>query len=282
MQPILLLLFLALIPAGAALAADLKPFNATYSLSRAGLDLANVSLLLRKEGDDRFVYESETTAVGLAAVFRDDRIVERSDWQAVDHAMRPLAYAYTHEGSKKNRNVTLNFDWQTGSVVNHARGKVWTMDVPTGTLDKFLVRLALMLDLQDGREDLRYDVADGGQLKEYRFLRGGEETIDTPLGRLETVKIASGKFDRKYGTTFWCSPQYDYLPVRVERTERGALYRMEIRAVEGLTDVALRRVRTSAVIDQPKRSPDGSLGSSSATSGGSTVETISQESNSGI
>ncbi|MCB1877644.1 MAG: DUF3108 domain-containing protein [Chromatiales bacterium] len=264
-----------------ATAAEIKPFSAHYSLSRGGLDLAAVTISLREYGADRYVYESETLAVGLAAIIRDDRIVERSEWQLSNEAIRPLAYSYSHFGSEKNRNATVNFDWQTQSALSNSRGKVRTIELSPGALDKFLVRLALSLDLQDGRDTLSYQVADGGKLKEYRFTRAGEETIETALGEITAIKVKAGEFDRKYGTTFWLAPKYDYLPVRVERTERGALYRMDVEAINGLDRVLARTLPVAADI-QPNRSSEGSLGASSVTSGGKTVDTISQESSSGI
>ena len=48
------------------------------------------------------------------------------------------------------------------------------------------LRLALLND-PTPKEDVSFRVADGKRIKDYRFVYVGEETIDTPLGKVDTL-----------------------------------------------------------------------------------------------
>ncbi len=234
------LVVLSLLTSAVAYSATLKPFTAHYDLSRSGIEFGAVRLAFERTKDGRFLYESETNPKGIGKLLRKDRIVERSIWRLQDNRILPLDYTYIHEGSRKDRNVSLKFEWDKGRVVNTAEGHSWTMDIPPGTLDKFVTQLAVMLDLQAGKENLRYAVADGGHLKHYEYTEDGRERVETQLGPFDTVRLLRGKVGKTAKTTLWCAPALDYLPVRVERRNEEGVYRMEIGALEGLKEIAVR------------------------------------------
>ena len=107
------------------------------------------------------------------------------------------------------------------------------MHVPSTTQDKLLYQITLMIDLMQGREKPQYAIADGGTLKDYDFSVLGEEKIDTPLGKLDTIKLK--RIDDKRHTVIWCAKSLDYLPVRIEQVEKDdANLAMMIREVTGL------------------------------------------------
>ncbi|MFT5927761.1 MAG: hypothetical protein ACI805_000877, partial [Candidatus Azotimanducaceae bacterium] len=66
---------------------------------------------------------------------------------------------------------------------------------------------------------LDYVIADGGKLKNYSFKVIGEEEIDTPLGKMKTIKVSRVKDTRNRESTFWLAPEYDFLLVRFQQLE---------------------------------------------------------------
>ncbi len=221
-----------LLAATAARAAALAPFEARYRLSLGGLTVGEMRLVLRTAGDGRYLYEMASRPRGLLALFRRDTLTERSLWErGPDGAPRPLRYERIQTGSRERR-ARLVFTWSadgSGRVRNEVAGRPWAMAVPPGTLDRLLVQLALRRDLAAAREPLEYPVADGGKLKRYRFAVLGRETVTTPAGRFETVKIQRLRRKGKPPLYFWLAPRLGYLSVAGTRPGgEGGTVRMEL------------------------------------------------------
>jgi hypothetical protein len=211
-----------------------EKFSVDYVLSSMGTTIGRTELSLTPASDGGFVYESRSKATGLAAMIRNERIVERSEWRFHETGLRPLRYRYDRTGGKRERRVEVDFDWETGTVHNTAKGRTWRMSVPEGTLDKMIYLLALMQDLAAGRRPLEYSVADGGRLKTYVLEEIGEETLDTALGPMDTRVVRRLRRGEKRETILWCAPALAFLPVKVEHRERdGNTVTMAIDSVTG-------------------------------------------------
>lgn len=209
----------------------LPAFSAHYVLHKGSFKVAEARVQLQRQ-DARYVYSSRTEPAGLLALFRNDRVTERSVWTWDGTRIRPLEYQYTHVGGKKNRDAHLVFDWERKRVANTVQGHTWHMEIPEGTLDKFSVHLAVMLDLQRQRKDMQYPIADGGKLKTYRFKTLGRERLETRAGTFETVKLMRVRDDMDRETYIWCAPELNYLLVRIEHIEDEDRLSMELDEVQ--------------------------------------------------
>ncbi len=227
-----MLLLLAALP---ALAASPTPpaFAAEYQLSRNGFRVARATITLAYPAPGRYLYQSYTRPTRLVSWFRDDRLHESSRGLLSSSTLRPLEYHYALTGSDRERHADLRFDWPKAAVENTVAGHSWEMHIPPGTLDKLVVQLALMVDLYDGRTDLKFNIADGGKLKVYRFKVVGREQLTTPAGQFETVKVERRRSDNKRVTDLWCAPSLHYLPIKVEQLEHtdGTHYRSILQSV---------------------------------------------------
>jgi hypothetical protein len=210
------------------------PFDVRYDLRSSGTTIAHTRWSLRNAGEGRFVYESHSATVGLAKLFRDVTVVERSEWLASGSDLRSLNYVYSRTG-RKDKQVAVTFDWEHGVVRNTARGDTWEMAIPPGTLDKLNYFVALMRDLASGEDTIQYSVADGGKLKTYRFRRDGTELIETALGAIDAVRVVRLRDpDSRRETVLWCAPSLGFLPVQAWHKEKdGRVVVWHISAVEG-------------------------------------------------
>ncbi|HDY84394.1 MAG TPA: DUF3108 domain-containing protein, partial [Methylophaga sp.] len=76
--------------------------------------------------------------------------------------------------------------------------------------------------------------ADGGKLKNYQIRVIGKETITTPLGEIDTIKLTRHRNkDEDRETTLWCSPALDYMPVKLEHIEDETTFTAVIRQLKG-------------------------------------------------
>lgn len=231
-------LFLALlIVAGRPVAAEVAPtpdFRVGYSLYMSGFKVAKAERRFSLAEDGSYRYRSEASTTGLIALFRDDRIVEESRGRIDGERIRPEFYKYSRTGSKKARDVSVRFDWDRNRVTNLVNGDAWQMKIEPGILDKLLYQFMIMRDLKKDKLPLTYAVADGGKVKTYHFESLGREVIDTPLGRMETVKLSRSKSNSKRELILWCAPELHYLPVKVKDLEEDNDYVAIIHSIDGM------------------------------------------------
>lgn len=225
---------LYLIGACSAAAAP-QAFNAQYTVNKGGIPIGEMTRTLSKQAGGQYSYESVTVASGLLSLLVREKIVERSVWDYKDGAIRALEYHYEKSGGKTPKKTQLIFDWDQRLVKNALDGETRAMPVPMGLTDILLYQLVLMTDLKDGKKPLEYPIADKHKFKTYRFEIVGEETLDTPLGKLKTVKVQRVPGPDKKTTLIWCAPSLDYLPVRIEQDEQDdGEFSMALTSVMGL------------------------------------------------
>ena len=209
-----------------------QPFTAVYVLTSGPLTLGEMTRKLYVNNEGNFVFESSSEPIGYAKWFVSTILKERSEWIIHEGQPRPLKYSYDRTGDKdKERHVHLDFDWKNNRVINTINNDPWRMEIPEGTQDKLLYHLTVMYDLQQGKESLSYDVADGGRLKKYNFEFLGRDRIDTPLGVFNTVKL---KKPGKRDTIIWFAPELGYVPIQIEQQEKRGSLIMQISSLEGI------------------------------------------------
>lgn len=219
----------ALLPGGclvSVLAAPVIPsFEASYSIERAIFDVGRIQLRFQLDPSGNYVYESVTEVAGFISWFRDERVEESSRGMMDASGIHPDHYRFERVGGKADKQVEVSFDWQSGRVKNLVDGQPWEMVVPKGTLDKLVVQLAMMRNLQNSLQVQHFRVADGGKLKDFRIHIRGRETLVVPAGHFETVKVEKTPEHGNRKTYLWLAPALGYLPVRIMRIESdGARY----------------------------------------------------------
>ena len=193
----------------------LHPFRATYSATLdAGVALtADATRELRQLEDGSWVFNSSAQAVVATQQ-------ERSRFSVHQGEIRPLDYRYRRELLGKERLAELTFDWAAGRVTTTVEGQPWRMKIHPGTQDKLSYQLQLRQDLARGLKEMRYPVADGGPISEYRFRVLGEEMVSTPQGDYHSLKVERiREQDAGRITHIWFAPALDYLIVKLYQAE---------------------------------------------------------------
>lgn len=212
-------------------------FTAHYKLLRNdSMKLGEVKRTTSENDSGTIAFESYSKTTGLAALFVKDTITERTTFKVDSNVIQPQDYHYDRKGGKRARETRLNFDWDEKSVTNLLDQSKWEVELQNGTQDKLSYQLQLMLDLQAGNTDFSYPVADDDRMKEYRFTLLGEEIIETPMGKIETIKIKRERAaDSKRKTTIWFAKSLQYLPVRIKQGKsEDKFITLEITAVDGI------------------------------------------------
>ena len=206
-------------------AGTVPDFDATYRIKRAGLTLGSTRLSFQSTPNGRYTYNSTSGVGGFLSWLSKEHVRESSRGRLNAGDIRPDEYRFHRTGDRGNRVVWVSFDWQNGKAINTVDGKAWQMDIQPETLDKLIVQVAIMQQLQAGPSDLEFSIADGGKPKRYSIFMRGEETVAVPAGEFDTVRIEQKAENTQRKTILWAAPKLDYLPVKIMREESsGAVY----------------------------------------------------------
>lgn len=219
-----------------SMARTVADYDAVYEVSLNGFRVGELEQTLTTDADNN-THElySRTKAKGVFKLIKSDVIMETSIVSMDAGQVRPHQYIYDRSGGKKDKHVELNFDWSSREVAIDDQKHPWVLDLGDNTHDKHAYQLQLMLDLQADTESLTYQIADGGKLKTYAITILGRETVKTPLGTIDTIKLRRERdADSERETTLWCAPALGNLPVRLEHKEKDdSRFIAVIKALEG-------------------------------------------------
>lgn len=228
---------LAAIPDSTKAHEILPDFKAYYALKKAGLTIAE-TIVEFSHKNNTFTYTSHSKTVGLAAIFRDDKIMEKTSGQWNHGNVQPETYRYQRTGKKK-KTKKIDFNWKTNKATYEENNKKVTIELRKNTVDEFSNQLAMMLDLMKHpskeKDKFSYPVIDDGELKERAFIVEGKETIQVKAGSYKTVKIKRLRAEGKKRTTyFWCAKELYQLPVKIEHIDNdGGKLSLELIKTEG-------------------------------------------------
>jgi len=190
--------------------ADPTPFRAVYQADYKGLPVSAIGIReLSQVKGNKYLFTSSAKSFFTS-------ITEQSLFHWRDGIV-PIEYQYNRKGVGKNREDRLTFNWQK----NTASFDETEYNIAPGTLDKLLYQVQMREDLMAAKKEvwpvMHYQIADRNRLREYEFEITGEEIIETPIGKFNTVRATRIRRDSDRITTFWMAPEYDFLLVRLKQ-----------------------------------------------------------------
>ena len=217
--------------AGNAAAAELRPFQATYTWVWRGLTVAESKLQLQRQ-DDTWIYQSKSEPRGIGRVM-SERPVQRSLMRVTEAGVKPLSYNADDGTSSTKRDANVTFDWTAGRVTGVYEDKKVDMALMPGVQDDLSVQIAMMVELLRGRTPEQFLLLDGNSVRQYNYTHDGEETLTTPIGTIETIIYKSQKEGSPRATRFWCAPAKGYIPMRVQQKRGNDVeWTMQIESLE--------------------------------------------------
>lgn len=225
-------------------AQDIPDFSANYQVKLNGIQAGELQRNLTSFENGLRQFSSISQAKGIFAFFKPDIVEESSQWRLEQDSVQPQHYLYQRTGGKKDKTLTMQFDWQQMVADIDDRKHPWKLKIEPGTVDKLIYQISLMRDLKSGKKDFIYRIADGGKLKTYHIEVLGEETVKTPMGKFNAIKLTRKLENPEDRETFlWCAPSLSYLPVKLKHIEHGTVFTALLKQLKG--------IETSAAIIQP-------------------------------
>lgn len=200
----------------------LPTFTASYALNRRGSTYGEGFRSLTKNENGNYVFSYRTKA---RYFFLTDTRTETSEFKYTflneEWVASPLSYEFVREGTGKDKqyNVTVNYENETISG-RDKRNNPFPED--TVIQDMMTYQVQIRLDLQRNKPVKKYTVATRyGNWKDYEFTQYPEETITTPLGEFNAIRLSRTNTKKKRSTIVWLAPELDYTLIRLQQVENG-------------------------------------------------------------
>lgn len=199
----------------------LAPFQAEYRVLRNGDAIGHATLQLRELDGDDWEFSNRTRGTsGLAGLLGVD-VTEASTFHWSDGRPEGLDYHYMQHAAIKSRKRSIRFDWRDERASTREGRKHWNTALVPGAMDRSLVTVALMADLHSASATaLDYPVVEKDRIETQHYVRGANETLDLPAGRIDAVRVERERRHGSRQTICWFAPAMAWLPVQIEQIEK--------------------------------------------------------------
>ncbi len=210
---------------------SVRPFVAVYELEWHGLGAGESTVTLAEPSPGTYEYSSVNRARGIFRLAFPHGVSEKSRFTVVGGHVQPLAYQ--EDNGKASQNISLQFDWAAGRAHGTAGDKAVDQPLQPGTQDPLSVQIELIRDLIAGDPPTHFLLFDHDSANEYQYTRERTETLDTALGRLDTVIYRSDRPDSDRVMRLWLAPSLGYMPVQAIRWRKGKIeFQLHIRELK--------------------------------------------------
>lgn len=190
-----------------------KDFTAEYDLYHNGL-LVGESKRQFKNNNESLKFTAFTETAGLAALFIDIKINEVSTLQLKNNQLRFVSYQYNEKNKNKNETYRLSLG-KDQTFYNSYTKQHYPAD--KNLQDTLGFTVAIMQDMQTGKRDIKYTIAEKDNLKSYSLKFIKKENLSTNDGYITSHKMEHYNPATKHRFTFWCAEKMGYLPVRIQK-----------------------------------------------------------------
>ena len=191
----------------------LTPYHLEYAANYNGMDI-NAQRQLTFDGKQ---YRLTTTAKNMLSSIEEEGafVINKKQLIADQH------YEYKRNifGMKTTEKLTYE---REARVANYkSKKKDRQVKLKPGQLNRLSYQVQLQRDLINQVSPLQYQVISRGRVKQYNFETLGEETLETPMGKIPALKVRRIREDDDRETLFWFAPEWNYLLVQLWQKEKG-------------------------------------------------------------
>lgn len=194
-----------------AVASPLKDFTAGYDLYHNGIYIGQSTRKLTTN-DKQLTYTSVAKTAGFISWFIDITITETSKLLFKNKRLNFVSYDYNEQNKGKNEGYQLRLK-NSQQLYNSYKKQLYPK--PKKLHDTLGFTVAIMHDIQLGKREIEYTIAEKDELKPYTLKFIKKEELTTDNGKISTLKMEHYDPKTKARFTFWCAENMGFLPVRI-------------------------------------------------------------------
>ncbi len=200
----------------AAVDAPLPVLNLVYSVNYGGIGAGEADVSLKPDAKAGcYIYETKTRPVGfIKMLFGSPNQVSR--FCVEGGVVRSQRFESVLEKDEEQSYV-LDFDYAKRQVTDE-NGVV--REIPSEAVDSFALQQAVRLWVAKHATDAsppiaEFTMVDRKNLTHYQLKLAGRETIKTPAGNFDTIRLERIDNPDKIGR-FWLAAERDWMPVKIQ------------------------------------------------------------------
>ncbi len=164
----------------------------------------------------RYEIESSTEATGFLVSAFAGVIYQQSVGEITDEGLRPATFSI-----RRGEGVTETAEFQRATNSLQFKGRRESRVVPLNRdmqdMQSFLFQLAFDAPrIAESADNLDVLVTNARKVYRYQFKKMGVETLETRIGKIETIRLLSAAANPEDAYEVWLAPQYFYLPVKIK------------------------------------------------------------------
>lgn len=207
---------------------QLTNFTAHFDISVAGIP-AGESIYSFKQQDGLYQLQTVSSATGLFKLFLSDQYVLTSQFRLSDEKVIPLLF--TDEKTGEDEKLVQTFNWDQRFVDFENQNEQKQVGLKPDTQDVLSYHVLLPKRLKQGLKQFEFPVAEGNKLKSYQIKVLAEETVETEIGRFQSIKLTRTQNEQRE-TYVWLAPQLNYIPIQAVHIENGFTIKAKITALD--------------------------------------------------
>jgi len=207
----------------------MAPFQASYQFSYNNKNLGSATRTLSQQGNN-WTYKFSAKAGAIASAS------ETSQFNFDNNKITSQNFSRSSKILIHSNTMNINFN-PSSKVVNtkkddQTRSFAWQ----AGALDELNAELQIREDLKNNSLKSKYLIADAKALDERRFVKQGTESVKTPYGTFNAIKVVMQHDKPERNTVFWLAPKLDYLPVKMAHNDGKSSYGLLLTGYSGKTN----------------------------------------------
>lgn len=193
---------------------ELASFETVYTV-RISFVRGESRISLRKDSDGTYIYDAHTRPTGLIGFFVRKDIRETSRFRIDGDRLVPLHYERTDTISDEQRDMVLDFDWDSGVATIRYDDTEEQIELTPDAIDPGLLAIAVKFDLANSRPPGPYAMIERGKVESISVQPEGEESLDTRAGSFNTERFSHESPDQNRTTKIWSAESLGYLMVQM-------------------------------------------------------------------
>ena len=199
----------------------MSPFQASYQFAYNGKNLGSATRTLTQSGNN-WSYIFSAKAIGMASA------TETSRFGFSNGQINSSNFSRTSKILVHSDTMTINFNPNSKTINTKKKDTPRSFAWKAGALDELNAELQVREDLKAGGLKSSYLIADAKGLDSRRFVKQGTETVKTPAGTYNTIKVVLTHDNNSKSSIFWLAPQLDYAPVKMSHIDGSTSYNLTL------------------------------------------------------
>lgn len=199
-----------------------QPYNAvetTFDVlmndDKSSVGTATIRYEIPEQG--RYMLMWEVKATGLLGLMYPN-LVQTSQGLITEAGLQPQQYKYQF-GNKVDKTYEAQFNWSDKVLTLKTSKGEKEMQIADNAQDllSFMYQFMFVPPLSN----MQMNLTNGKKLAVYDYVFEGEEVLSLKLGEIKTYHIKHVKADSEDKTELWLAMDYQYLPVKIRKTEKN-------------------------------------------------------------